>query len=534
MRNGKSMLKGKNIDTISAQVFMTASEFPDNIALSCNGKKITYSNLNLNALKLAALMRSKGIVNQNVGVLTQKTLSAYYGVLGVLYAGCAYVPLNPKHPFRRLENIVKSANVSTIIFDESEIKEFLSSVSGINHVILPEKDIHNVCALSEPIPVRSNSLAYVMFTSGSTGNPKGVMVTHANVCSHIKNMTEMYKFSASDRFSQTFDLSFDPSVSDMFCAWFNGSVLCALSSGDMYCASDYIQREGITFWASVPTLANFMMKLGKLETNAFPALKYSTFCGEPLPQLLANQWSNAALNSTIENLYGPTEATVYVTRYVYREHEHTKKYSNNIVPIGLPLPGQFAVIVDEKLQNVPRGEIGELCVSGSQVTLGYINDKAKTASVFVSMPWDDGYQNRWYRTGDLAFVNENGDIECFGRIDSQIKIGGQRVELGEIEAVLREITNTSEVAVVPALYENGVPQKLVAFIAKKLTGVDIQEIQESCQKMLQSVFVPKTIYSLDALPLNSSGKVDRPLLKDMATSMELQKTTIAVSGNCEA
>lgn len=523
MQSTKAVLSGKNIDSVSAFVFATAGRRGDNIALSCNGQKVTYSDLNINALKLAALLLSKGVEAQNVGILTQKTLSAYYGVLGVLYSGCAYVPLNPKHPVKRLENIIKSAGISTIIFDESEninIQEFLNSIGNIKNVIIPGKDTDNVNPLSGPVPVRSNDLAYIMFTSGSTGEPKGVMVSHANVCSHIKNMTDMYDFSPSDRLSQTFDLSFDPSVSDMFCAWFNGATLCALSNDDMYCASDFIQREGITFWASVPTLGNFMLKLGKLEPNAFPSLKWSTFCGEPFPQSLANQWSTAAPNSTIENLYGPTEATVYVTRYIYRKSEHSTKYSNSIVPIGLPLPGLFAVIVDENLQAVKDGEVGELCISGPQVTLGYINDETKTDSVFVNMPWEKNYQGKWYRTGDLSFVNKNSDIECLGRIDSQIKIGGQRIELGEIEAVLREITGTNEVVVVPAFYDNGVPQKLAAFIAKKLTETDKNEIFESSKKMLQAVFVPKTIYSLDVLPLNSSGKIDRRSLKDLAASME--------------
>ena len=519
----QDMLKGKNMGTISAEVFETASMFPNSIALSCDGRQVTYADLNSCALKLAALMLAKGVSGQNIGILTQKTFSAYCGVLGVLYAGCAYVPLNPKHPWGRLKNIMKNADITTIIADASEridMEEFLRSVDGIEHVLYPESDLDNIDPLFEPVSVRSGSLAYIMFTSGSTGEPKGVMVSHANVCSHIKNMTQMYRFSSLDRFSQTFDLSFDPSVSDMFCAWFNGSTLCALSADEMYCPSDYIQREGITFWASVPTLASFMMKLGKLEADAFPSLKYSTFCGEPLPQLLAEQWSKAAPRSTVENLYGPTEATVYVTRHVYRREEYGRKYRNNIVPIGLPFPGQFAAIVGEGLKIMSDGEVGELCVSGSQVTLGYRNDNMKTFGVFVAMPWDVGSCNRWYKTGDLAFVNENGDIECLGRIDSQIKIGGQRVELGEIEAVLREAARTMDVAVVPALYENGVPQKLVAFIARKLTEADIKEIQGVCQKMLQAVFVPKTIYSLDALPLNSSGKVDRQSLKDMAASKE--------------
>lgn len=508
-------------ETVGARVFVSAQRHESQIALSCQGKAITYGLLNQKSLQIAALLHSRGIQKQNIGILTQRTISAYTGILGTLYAGCSYVPLNPKHPISRLASMIKVARISTLIFDESEnidLPELLKLAGGVNWVLLPEKDIENVMPLPEPILSGANDLAYIMFTSGSTGIPKGVLVTHANVVSHIDNMTEMYEFAPGDRCSQTFDLSFDPSVSDIFCAWFNGSTLCVLPAEEMYCVSEFIQREKITFWASVPTLANFMIKLGQLNPCAFPSLKHSTFCGEPFPQSVANLWSEAAPNSTIENIYGPTEATVYVTRHVYQKQEQARNYSNKIVPIGLPLPGQRAVLVDENLLAVPAGKIGELCVSGSQVTLGYLDDPEKTAQVFVAMPWDNGVQNRWYKTGDLALFNEDGNLECLGRIDSQIKIGGQRMELGEIEAMLREIVETNDVAVIPTSYVDGMPQGVVAFIAKELSPQNIVEIQGRCKQKLLSPFVPKSIHTLKALPLNTSGKIDRKALKVLLES----------------
>jgi len=530
------MLESNNYCSVGERIYLSAIKHRERIAILFDDKKVTYAEFNRRALQLAAYLNAKGLKGQNIGILTQRTLSAYVGVVGTLYAGCTYVPLNPKHPLNRLASIVKSANITTFIFDEKEhfdLERFIACVGGNSHIIYPEKDLGNIVSIKAPIQTNQNKLAYIMFTSGSTGEPKGVLVSHTNVCCHIDNRTNLYQIVPDDMFSQTYDLSFDPSVGDMFTAWFNGATVCVFPVNEIFDASDYIQRFKITYWASVPTVANFMLSLGRLKPNVFPTLRHSTFVGEPFPQLLAHHWSVTAPNSTIQNWYGPTEATVDITRHVYQKNEHSMKYRNGIVPIGRALPGQRIVIVNEKMQPVPDGEVGELCVSGTQVTLGYLNDPMKTDEVFVKMPWDHDCQNRWYKTGDLAFVNENGDIECLGRIDSQIKIGGQRVELGEIEAVLREITNTTEVAVVPAFYENGVPQKLVAFIAKKLTEVDIQEIQESCQKMLQSAFVPKTIYPLDMLPLNSSGKIDKLLLKKMALSMESQGTTTVVSGNYE-
>lgn len=508
-------------DTVSARVFESVRRHAALVAISCNGKEITYDILNKKSLQIASLLNSKGIQKQNIGILTQRTVSAYTGILGTLYAGCTYVPLNPKHPLFRLASIIKSARISTLIFDESEaidLQELFKLVGKELSIILPEADLEYIEPLSEPIKSKSQDLAYIMFTSGSTGIPKGVLVTNENVVSHIDNMTKMYQFTPDDRCSQTFDLSFDPSVSDIFCAWFNGATLCVLPAVEMYCASDFIQRERITFWASVPTLASFMIKLDLLQPNAFPSLKFSTFCGEPLPQSVANIWGDAAPHSTVENLYGPTEATVYVTRHVYQKHEQSRNYSNKIVPIGLPLPGQRAAIVDENFKTVPTGKIGELCVSGSQITLGYLDDPQKTSQVFIKMPWDKEGQNRWYKTGDLAFENENGNLECLGRLDSQIKIGGQRMELGEIEAALREMVETSDVAVIPTLYIDGMPQGVVAFIAKDLTPKKIEEIQNQCKQRLQSPFVPKSIYAVKDLPLNTSGKVDRKMLKNMLES----------------
>ena len=517
-----SILQGEDIGTVSGRVFQSASQHPKNFAISFGLKKVTYEVLNFRALQVAAALREMSLsANSNIGILTQRTLSAYIGILGTLYAGYAYVPLNPKHPIHRLSGIARNAQISTVIFDESEnfpIQELLQISPEVKNVLLPEKDLKSQVPLGHPVSVREDSLAYVIYTSGSTGEPKGVLVAHHNVCSHIDNMSSLYHFSPEDRLSQTFDLSFDPSVSDIFSAWFNGSTLCVLPSEEIYCASEFIQREKITFWASVPTLASFMIKLDQLKPNSFPLLKYSTFCGEPFQQNIANRWSQAAPNSSIENLYGPTEATVYVTRHSYFLEEHDRSYKNGIVPIGLPFPGQTVSIVDEDLNLIPKGGIGELCVSGSQATKGYLDDAEKTKKSFVSMPWENGPQNRWYKTGDLAFINEYGDIECLGRMDNQIKIAGQRMEIGEIEAILRDIAEISEVVVVPGVYIDGALQEVVAFIVKNLTYEDIISIQKSCKSVLPAAFIPKSIHSLKELPLNSSGKVDRLALKEIAQS----------------
>jgi|CXWL01.1.fsa_nt_gi amino acid adenylation domain-containing protein len=515
------MIYGDNIGTVSARVCAAAKRFSGSPALSCGGREISYAELHERALAVSMTLRGRELAGCPIGILTQRTISSYTGLLGVLYAGSPYVPLNPRHPAPRLAAIARNARIAAVIFDDDEqfdLESFLSLVGNNLPVILPEKSKGaSILASCGPLPVRSTSLAYMMFTSGSTGQPKGVLVTHANVVSHIEHMTHMYGFGPGDRLSQTFDLSFDPSVSDMFCAWFNGAALCVLPADEMYCAAEYIRRERLTFWASVPTIGHFMEKLGELSPGAFPTLKHSTFCGEAFPQILANQWAKAAPQSTVENLYGPTEATVYVIRHIYGNDEHARIYRNGIVPIGLPLPGQFAAIIDEAFRPVADGEVGELVVSGSQLSLGYLNDLEKTRNAFVSMPWEDqGPQNRWYRTGDLAFVNASAKIECLGRMDAQIKIGGQRMELGEVEAALRSAANITEVAVIAHPYVDGLPQGVIAFVAKDLGLSESREIRAICSDLLPAAFVPHKIISVAALPLNASGKIDRPALKRLA------------------
>jgi non-ribosomal peptide synthetase component F len=331
-------------------------------------------------------------------------------------------------------------------------------------------------------------------------------------------MSQLYRLDAGFRASQTFDFSFDPSVSDMFFTWTNGGVLCVLPEEEMLLPHEYIRREGITFWNSVPSIAGFMRRMGHLSPGAFPDLRHSMFCGEQFPTYIAEAWQNAAPNSTIENLYGPTEATIYISRYVYTEVERHKSFRNSIVPIGLPLPDHEFALIDEFGNKLPAGDTGEIVFKGPQITKGYLHDQVKTDAVFVTFDWDAS-KAKWYKSGDLGFYNADGNLECIGRKDNQIKLGGRRIELGEIEAVLSRFKEIQDVVIVPLRDENQVTVGCMAFTQNRLTMEEQKFIRLESMKLIERVFIPKKIITVETFPISPSGKTDRKALESLALEL---------------
>jgi D-alanine--poly(phosphoribitol) ligase subunit 1 len=291
--------------------------------------------------------------------------------------------------------------------------------------------------------------------------------------------------------------------------------LCVLPEEELLLPSEYIIREKISFWYSVPTLASFMDKFGALKEGVFPTLRYSLFCGEPLPMELALKWMEAAPNSTVENLYGPTEATIHLTRRSLNNEDNGKTYNNGIVPIGLPYPDHTVEIVDDKGTRVKRGETGEITYKGPQITKGYLNDSEKTKDVFIQYEWDET-REIWYKSGDLGFFNNDGDLECLGRKDNQIKIAGRRVEIGEIESIIRENTKLKDAVIVPVRNGDSTVKSLVAFTMVKISEGERAHLDEANDLPLEKIFRPSRIVYVENFPLLESGKTNRKKLEAMA------------------
>lgn len=521
----------KVTESLSELVFSRAARFAGGEALRTEGRSLTHEELSGHALRIAGALLDNGASGETIAIVGQRKVASYTGILGILYAGCSYTPINPKYSASRISQTIADAQIRFAVGSRVDMEALgpVLAESGITTVFLPDDDsagtkwiastaIAANRRLDRPVSVTPETLAYVLYTSGSTGKPKGVQVTHGNVLAFLRSMDAIYNLEPGFRASQTFDLSFDPSVSDIFFTWTNGGVLCVLPEAEILLPSEYIKRERIAYLNLVPSIGQFMKRMGALTPGAFPDLRYTMFCGEQFPQALADAWREAAPNSTIENLYGPTEATIYISRYDYAPDKSGQAFRNGVIPIGHAFFGHEAALVDDKGARVAAGEVGEIVFKGPQVTNGYLNDQAKTDAVFVRFPWDAS-SARWYRTADLGVINSHGDMECLGRRDTQVKLGGRRIELGEIEAALRGYPELHDVVVVAVRDENKNVSALVGFATRAITKEEESRVRADATKVLERIFFPKRIVTIPAFPLSVSGKTDRKALERMAAGL---------------
>ncbi len=510
---------------VGSLVYEVACQNPEIQAIRYKGSFLTYRDLNYDALLIASFLLKQGAENKTIGILGERNITSLTGVLGSIYAGCSYTPLNTNYPQDKVSKIIKEAEIRYIICQYKDLSKYHKIFKENNVVILMPSDetilvdknlifkeqIKKIQPLSHPKNVCEETNAYILYTSGTTGNPKGVQVSHANLISFLSNMTGIYELPRGFRASQTFDLSFDLSVCDLFFTWTNAGTLCLLSEEDRLLPSDYINREEIYFWYSVPTLASIMNKFGSLKDGVFPTLKYSLFCGEPFPLELAKKWSRSACNSTVENLYGPSEATIHLTRRILNKQDFKKKFYNGIMPIGRPFADHFVKIVNKDFQLVKNGEVGQLVLSGPQITKGYLKDKIKTKKSFVRLDWDLN-NHTWYLTGDLGFFNSDGDLEFFGRNDSQIKLAGRRVELGEIEYALRKYPQLEDIIILPDRNKKKEIIGVVGFTMSPINDDTIDLIRSDSTRLIESIFFPRRIITISKFPTSDSGKISRKKL----------------------
>ncbi len=507
--------------------YRSSQRYPDRPALSIDGEQISYRQLAALASNLSRLLPEQPSVAQSplTAVFGQRSLLAYAGILAALFAGHGYVPLNPDFPVARLRNMLARAKCRALIIDQQALPllpQLLAETETPLVVILPrEQDLaahrqahpqHRFYAADaleqEPqhMPVRRGDIAYLLFTSGSTGIPKGVMVSHDNACHFIDSARQRYQLDSSDRVSQTFALTFDLSVFDLFLAWQAGACVCVPQAGELIKPGNYINRERLTLWFSVPSTALFMKKFGELKADKYPTLKWSLFCGEALAEEVAARWSLAAPNAVLENLYGPTELTIACT--VYRREPGAADSERSVVPIGEPLPGMTAMVVDENLRQVPAGVQGELILTGPQLTLGYLDDAERTRRAFVQPPDCDRI---YYRTGDSVIRRSpQQPLEYVGRLDNQIQVNGHRVELGEVESAIRNQAQIDEaVAVGWPVTDTGVGG-IVAFVLG--SDIDTGQVLSALKSQLPGYMTPSRIHVVERYPLNSNGKIDRHAL----------------------
>jgi amino acid adenylation domain-containing protein len=505
---------------------------PEATALEIEGRSWSYAELARWAGGLARAVRDHDPERTDrvglVAVYAARSLTMYGGSLAVFGAGRAHLALSPSHPVARCANILGQADCRTLVVGNEALEQLpalLALAPQVSTVLVPERadlqalaDAHPSvrfldaaalapAELAAPAP-NGDDLAYLVFTSGSTGAPKGVAITHGNLAVYMRNFEALAGCVPGDRVATTYELVFDIALHDMFQAWWAGATLCVVPARQLAAPGRFIRKQRITVWFSVASVAMLLRRQGALRPGVFPLLRISLLCGEPLPVASAEAWAAAAPNSALYNVYGPTETTMEMS--FYRWHEGSAaECRRGVVPIGIPFPDHQHLLLDDDGRVVEGAGCGELLLSGPQVGPGYWGLPEKNAETFVQLPDRPG---RWYRTGDRVERDEGGMYHFMSRLDFMVKVRGHRIELGEVEAAARAVLGTDLVVVLPWPEEEGAYQGLVA-VAAGAAERPWEEVRDALAERLPGGWIPDRLVRVEALPLNTNRKIDRGALR---------------------
>jgi len=496
-----------------------ADERPDAIALIGIDKSYTYRDVERLANQIAHLLRNRGVATGDmVGLYCNKSDLPVVAILGILKAGAGYVPLDPTYPDERISHILKDAGVKVVISDPAlGNKPVLRT--GTDVVILD----NNYRTLQQfpaerldynEISLKDSELCYIIYTSGSTGRPKGVMTEHRNIVPFVRSFQKVCGMTPHDRVYQGFSFTFDGSVEEMWMAWSSGAALVTANNdiaGMPSEAAAYMTSQQVTYFSTVPTFLS-MIK------HPLPTVRLLIVSGEACPQEIVDTWARG--DRRMLNVYGPTEATVNTTAAECR--------AGKKVTIGMPLDGYEIFILDDTMMPVTEGTQGELYIAGPTLSRGYMNLPDITAKAFLPKP---GHLTTSfttiYKTGDLVSLNENRELNFYGRIDHQVKIRGYRIELCEIEAVLREYAPVAASAV--KAYDNkakGLTELAAYIVVKKDAPILIGELVKLLKKRLPPYMIPSYLEVVDDIPTLTSGKTDRSRLPQPSTPLIDTERTI--------
>jgi amino acid adenylation domain-containing protein len=478
-----------------------AQKTPDKIALITNEKSFTYKELDevSNALSHYLLSNYNLDLEDLVGVKLDRSEWLPISLLAVLKAGCAYVPIDPAYPAQRIEYIEQDSKCKVTI-DESVIADFRKS-DPIS-ISLPQ------------VPFTSDSLAYIIYTSGSTGKPKGVMITHKNAASMLQWSQREFSDTHFDVLYAVTSHCFDLSVYEFFYPLSIGKQIRLLNNG--LAIADYINQDKKVLINTVPSVIHTLIDKGISFENAVGI----NLAGEAFPVNIANHFKDSGI--ALRNLYGPSEDTTYSSNY------RVEGFYESSIPVGKAIDNTQFYILSDDLALQPVGVMGEICISGDGLSRGYLHQPELTAEKFIANPFDEN--SKLYRTGDLGKWLPDGNILCIGRKDSQVKIRGHRVELGEIEHVLQSQPDIDQCAVVAATVQ-GDPV-IVSYLVSNV-AVDKQQLRLSLSKELPDYMLPAYYVFLDGLPLTPNGKIDKNALPAVSPKDIIQLEYVAPSNGTE-
>lgn len=497
--------------TVLSYLNNTVKLFPDKVCCIDDNEKITFSELdelsNVVAYNLSRLLPAR----TPVPLIMKKSCKALILMWGIIKSGCCYVVIDGNQPNVRIESILSTLS-ATLVITEGDITKKVQSYSGkqMSFDELTDRTDYDPAGIKAEI-IDTDPL-YVMFTSGSTGTPKGVLVSHRNVVDFIDVFTELFDFSSEDVIGNQAPWDFDVSVKDIFSAIKTGATLRLIPKKYFSLPMDLVKLlddDKVTTLTWAVSALVIISSRGILEQSTPKYINKVIFSGEVMPPKQYNIWRKCYPEARFINIYGPTEITCNCTYYevkgLYEE--------NDVIPMGKAIPNERVFLLDDDDKLIDSSMVkvpGEVCVAGTAVTIGYFNNKEESEKRFVQNPLNSLFDEKIYRTGDLAYYNEEGDLCFSSRKDFQIKHMGHRIELSEIE---RCINSFDTVRMSCCLYEN---EEIIAFIESEDTDkADEKPLVMYMRKTLPAFMIPAKFNFVKSMPFNNNGKIDRKALKAM-------------------